>query len=99
MNNITMAKLAEVIMTLYEMKGYHLFSFDMKRDKTASERKIPAGLVLPPEFPINPVFPQGWRFEAMGEDCEDIFVRHNEYLFDAARSKIKDVISVPKEVT
>jgi hypothetical protein len=96
MNNITMEKLARVIMTLYKMNGYHLFSFDMKRDKSMSGRKMPAGLVLSPEFPFEPAFPQKWRFEMMYEG-DDIFVVRNEYLFDMVRSKVKDVVSVPKE--
>jgi len=96
MSNITMEKLARVIMTLYEMKGHHLFSFDMKRNKSMSGRKMPAGLVLAPEFPYEPAFPQKWRFEMMYEEG-DIFVVHNEYLFDMTLSKVKDVVSVPGE--
>jgi len=97
MNNITMEKLAHVIMMLYEMKGYHLFSFDMERDKRMSERKIPAGLMHPPKFPADPVFPQNWHFEVIDEEWGEIFVGPNGYLFDAMQSKVKDVVSVPED--
>lgn len=80
--NITMARLGYILMTMYEMKANHLFCLtvpirdNVKLDKTLSG--------------VGSVFPdKSWRFEI---DNEELFPGEGEKLFDASAYKMRSIL-------
>ena len=95
MNNMTMARLGYAIMAMYGMDGAHLFCFDMERTGSQPEGRLPDGLVVSSKIMTSG--PQNWRFEIISNELDMPFVGKNERIFDVMESKVRDVISVPKE--
>ena len=99
-DNVTMARLGYIVMTLFEMQASHLFCFEVpKKDNFITYMrvqypeekvgKILAGIALPEKI---------CRFEVLDEDEDASAMRElDETVFDATQYKICHVILYPNE--
>lgn len=80
--NITMARLGYILMTMYEMKANHLFCTTVPiRDNVKLDAALASvGSVFPDEF---------WRFEI---DNEELFPGEGEKVFDASEHKMRSIL-------
>lgn len=80
--NITMARLGYILMTMYEMKANHLFCLTVPiRDNVKLDEKLSG---------VGSVFPdKSWRFEI---DNEELFPGEGEKVFDASEHKMRSIL-------
>lgn len=80
--NITMARLGYILMTMYEMKANHLFCLTVPiRDNVKLDETLSG---------VGSVFPdKSWRFEI---DNEELFPSEGEKVFDASAYKMRAIL-------
>lgn len=96
-DNITMAKLGYIIMSMFEMQAAHLFRFDVpaeqnfrefiKTQYTDDEYKLFLRALNDPY-----IKDRIWHFEIMDEDHSNLS-GNDDYFLKAAESKVKDAVS------
>jgi hypothetical protein len=99
-NNITMARLGYIIMTMFEMQASHLFCFDVPIAENLERDLIKQHDI---EF-IKRVMANigykengNWHIELLNEDYEDYRSNNDIKVTDAADSILKYVVSTPKD--
>lgn len=94
-NNISIARLGYILMSMFEMEASHLFSFEVPeqlnfnnylRQEYRHDKEILAKLIG------GTCEDKVVRFE-LGNDWTDYAVRDNQKTYDAAENKIKDIVS------
>ena len=82
--NITMARLGYILMTMYEMKANHLFCVTVPiRDNVKLDETLSG---------VGSVFPdKSWRFEIGNEE---LFPGEGEKVFDASTYKMRSILQV-----
>lgn len=78
--NITMARLGYILMTMYEMKANHLFRLTIPSRENAGQDKTLSGAVTPGE---------SWQFEV---DNKELFPGEGGKVSDAAAHKLRSVL-------
>lgn len=99
-NNVTMARLGYVLMTMFEMQASHLFCFDVPRKdnlmreitKNFSELELKRYLKNS-EFMSR--IDRNWHFEIINEYSNEYRDEKSEKLVDAVKTKVKNVVFVP----
>ena len=96
-NNITMARLGYIIMTMFEMQASHLFCFDFPFDeyfkremlKEFTEEEMNRALIGA-DF-INSKI-KNWHIEIPFEDAMDCIDTSKSKFFDAVETKVKNIV-------
>lgn len=100
MNNITMARLGYIVMTLFEMQASHLFCFNVPQEENfyAYMRERCSDEEYEKYFggERKPLAGKRWRFEIPMEDT--LGSMENEELYDATAYKVKDAVSHPNAI-
>ncbi len=102
MNDINMARLGYIIMTMFEMQASHLFCFNVpfeeniKRELTKnydfdSIKRAMAGTGY---FEIENA---NWLIELLNEDSEEYRADNDVRMTDAAKTILKKVVSIPED--
>lgn len=102
-NNITMARLGYILMSMFEMQASHLFCFDVPADVNfreymkgrCSEEELARMFDEKDDVPFGQ---KNWHFEILTDETIDCRDGEDEKLFEAAQYKIKDAVSHPKSV-
>jgi len=98
-NNITMARLGYILMSMFEMQASHLFCFDVPIE--LNFREYMKGRCTSEEF--EKMFgegskssgPKNWHFELITDETIDCRSGEDEKMFEASQYKIKDAVSDP----
>lgn len=102
MNNITMARLGYIIMTMFEMQASHLFCFNVpfeeniKREltKNIDFESIKRAMAGTGYFEIENA---NWLIEFLNEDSEEYRADTDVRMTDAAKTILKKVVSIPED--
>ncbi len=102
-NNVNMAKLGYILMTMFEMKASHLFCFDvpynenLKMEMTRSFAEKNLGNLLEDEFSSLNKKNDNWHIEIITEYSYESIDEENEKLINATDKNVKHIISSPDE--
>jgi len=101
-NNVTMARLGYILMTMFEMQASHLSCFDVPID--INFREYMKGRCSEEEYDrlwgnkdVKLVKQESWRFEIIDEEAMDFPVEENVKLLEATQYKVKYALSHPGE--
>lgn len=101
-NNVTIARLGYILMTMFEMQASHLFCFDVPVD--LNFREYMKERCSEEEFnklwggeSSDASLQKSWRFEIIDEEAMDFPAEENVRLFEAMQYKLKDAVSHPGE--
>lgn len=88
--NITVARLGYILMTLYEMRASHLFSFSVSMADNFKKNMLKQYTEeqFEEEYKNVSLWNTKMRFQILDED-EEVFLEENEKLYDAAQEKMK----------
>lgn len=99
LNNISIAKFAYILMTMFEMKASHLFCFNvpylenLKRAWSIEFAHRGLDYVIDDEFSYLNKFNRNWRVEIIDDYSYDYLDEENERLVDAVKTKLKEATS------
>jgi hypothetical protein len=101
-NNISMARLGYIIMTMFEMQASHLFCFDVPYEKNLRaymlEKYTDSAMTKAlEETDFLASINKNWHIEILTDESYDCHDSENEKLIDAVETKLKSVLSYPKE--
>jgi len=101
-NNIAMARLGYIIMTLFEMQASHLFCFDVafeenfKKEMFKKFSESDLNRALEGTSYLSPTN-NNWHIEILTEESYEYRVNKNEKLIDALETTVKNVLNYPDD--